>query len=348
MIRNNNNVLKRFLMFVGVCVIISISVLIISSRKRAITGMPSSPVRVASSNSMTLKQFEVEKGKLKIQLDNGDIAGAYGYLEQQWPTDKRLKDAFGSYIGRELYQKQGLRGVSVCSEKRSSAVFGCLHGLISLALTSVSPPSYSEVSNACDSIKDKTNRDICIHASGHVFTAIRGYKKDDIIAASRECNNLIGTAAPNQNDGYLCGFGVFMEYFFARYDREGLGIDKNLKRDSNPTFDPTSPYDICPLLSEKDKPFCYYQIGFWWGKVLKLPMQKIGSFCQALTSDQDRKSCYDGVGALVAQNIFDEKSMGKQFNTENYITEQCNNMPSKSGKEVCMDQAKKQEATQIP
>ncbi|MBA3733147.1 hypothetical protein H0W91_02095 [Patescibacteria group bacterium] len=236
-----------------------------------------------------------------------DPAKAWDYIKKSFIINGQVvgnAHEMAHIVGHNAYAKFGLDGVKICDD---SFAFGCFHGVTEAMLLKEGVKSISRIEQGClDRFPPKSSSDYtgCIHGTGHGVYSLEGA---DISKALEDCD--IITEPYRQ----YCYDGVFME---------------NSSSPSSRVFDPKDPWKFCTDLDVRYHRNCArYQSQIFLGKMgHSNPLDEVGGLCTKGPSILLRQTCYQSLGFYVTQGALGAK---------NKILQNCAQMPTLEGKEIC-------------
>lgn len=196
-------------------------------------------------------------------------------------------------FGRELYQVEGLEGVSVCD---SRFAFGCFHEFLTYAVSDHGTGIIDRLDHVCRSQSELIPFVACQHGIGHGLVSVEGYDLPDLQSALAWCATL---KDPGSMGG--CYAGAFMEY-----NRRGM-----IASESGPRFPKDGDFITpCNQIASDARAACVLWQPLWWHADLfsashaPETFATFGDMCRAL--DQEighRETCFYGIGFVVSPTI---------------------------------------------
>lgn len=217
--------------------------------------------------------------------DSAGAAYAYEVL-RRLPSDDSDKHLFGHIIGNELYNEQGLEGLSICTPEFT---FACYHSLIGQAIGALGLDDIGEINQKCLALKDVGS---CEHGVGHGIMAAIGYK--DPVSAVAVCDSI------EKGNGFNrpCIEGVIMEFNFRQLE----GITTTTHR---PVDEKGYNYP-CSEMPQADTNECFFEQTLWWRELLgRTNYPAIGALCDMIKNEGNRAWCYRGIGRLIPEYSHD-------------------------------------------
>lgn len=215
---------------------------------------------------------------------------------------------YAHIFGEALYKELGIKGIAVCDKNYN---FGCYHAFFGWALIDNGLDIITELDQACiDTYGEKGLG--CQHGIGHGIIAELG--NDHLDDALEACTRL-------NWQGPLggCTSGVFMEFNFS-----------TMSGFSNRELDEHGLYYPCDAVADRFTMACYFEQSSWWIVLYDGDYARVGQLCAAVKNDDDRVTCFQGVGNVIS---------GKSFNDLDDIRERCGAMPTKEGQFRCIEGA---------
>lgn len=211
-------------------------------------------------------------------------------------------------FGELLFEKEGIKGVSVCD---SSFGFGCYHSFFGKAISAYGLPVLKELDQAC--VERWGLKGLgCPHGIGHGILWYLDSPK--LVEALTECSKLSW-----QEPIGGCTSGVFMEYNFHTM------ADPNFTELRS--FDPKNPFTPCDTVPAKFAQACYFEQPQWWNQVLARDASKIGILCAEVGDKLSREACFRGYGNILAADV--------GYSVER-ATIACEEMPTKGEQNLCL------------
>lgn len=234
-----------------------------------------------------LNIYKAETKIITKLIKQNEIEKALFYINEaskKYPLSMTL--ALSSNAGKQIYQKEGVRGLLHCIKNDTPSTFGCVRSIL-LTENSSHLEAHREIHDICtNSIIDQEKSGMCLHISGHALLGSKGYKKTDVIHARNECQKIIPTSPKEES---ACTFGVLMEYFVARLGPNGLGLQNNLTKIPPQGYSENNPYDICT--GELENEACFSMIPSWWILTIKLTPEKAIQHCLQIPSNDLIQTC---------------------------------------------------------
>ena len=220
------------------------------------------------------------------------------------------------WVGNELYRREGIQGVALCD---GSYQFGCFHGFFGAALGTEGRGILPKIEVVCmRSGQLPFQFGGCIHGIGHGVLGLRGYKREDLIQALKDCDLL-----SNQSSREGCYNGVFMEYNIRTM--QGINGNEIVLR----TLDSAHPFDPCDALGPAYQSFCFYEQPAWWTTAGNQSVAHSATWCALLSNARNQDECFRGLGRMILNNT--------NGNAEQ-IVRQCAEFPG-DGVVACMSES---------
>lgn len=253
-----------------------------------------------------LKEYVDHRSQLLPLVNVKDYHTAFEYIEK-FVGNGRLTIALLSFLGRSIYEQDGLNGLLTCfTDVTHEAAFGCVHGFFSSAV-SQGPESYGPMYQACMKLP-KEHQIVCIRHIGYALTAKGDYSIKSINTAFKECEHFPYFRSATMSRFAGCQKGVLGEYFMTRIGKYGTGIHGTIVKDQDLAFDNNKPYDICPSVLDPD--ICYGQIVYWWSREVHLSQTEIAKLCFGVPTEEGKRYCLVGLSDSISRDIeyqLDEK-----------------------------------------
>ena len=210
---------------------------------------------------------------------------------------------FAHVVGNLSYKKSGLEGIKICD---TAFAFGCFHGVTEAMLLNEGTNKIKDIEIECLELFPSELTEGytgCIHGTGH---GIYTWENGNLNQALSDCDIL------TERYRQYCYDGVFME---------------NVSSSSGGFFEAKNPWKFCTDLDERYHRNCArYQSQVFLGGALNGSLVSVGKNCSLGPHTLLRETCYESLGYYVAQT-----SLGKA----SIILEQCGQMPSTEGVEIC-------------
>lgn len=293
-------------------VIIELLILVKLYEKPAVTPLKSPPnlslelkTKIAVENKSSML---AEKARLEKLVDILGAEDAYREFKAEYlGEDYGAQHTAAHIFGEVLYEKKGLKGVSVCDKEFA---FGCYHSFFGVAVNKEGIGILPILDKAC--IAKWTIKGIgCQHGIGHGVLSYFGDAK--LLDALEACTQLSWKGPIGG-----CTSGVFMEYNFHTM--------LNPSRITLRPLDQTDPHLPCSMLPEKFSKACYFEQPDWWDKVYSHDYLKIGELCQQITETSSMHTCFRGFGNVVG--------VSTDYNPDEAI-DICRKMPTEESENLC-------------
>ena len=219
--------------------------------------------------------------------------------------DERFRHGEAHLFGEVLYEKAGIRGISICD---NSFTFACYHSFFGRAISEQGLGTLPVIERACIE-KFGVNPSACTHGIGHGLLAYLG--PDKLLSALHACDTLQEKLVFGG-----CPSGVFMEY--------SIPLDVGATLTRLRPFDEAYPYEPCVLTPEKFRQSCYHEIGKWWE--FFLDYEKIGRLCDVIVSAKEKEACFQGVGDIA--------TLSSGYDVTETVNK-CKKMPTGEGELLC-------------
>lgn len=245
------------------------------------------------------------------QIDKVGAEAAYkGFKEKYSSSPYGSQHSLAHVLGELLYDKLGVKGVSICDDSFS---FGCYHSFFGKAVSKEGLKVTKEFDQAC---KDKYGQKNlpCQHGIGHGLLSYFGNEK--LVNALNECTKITWQSLGG------CSSGVFMEYNFQTMADPTKASVRVLTKEG--------PHYPCKKVPSKFTPVCYFEQVQWWESTFSNDYKKIGSLCAEVQDMQSKEACFHGAGNYAAPSV--NYDVGKTTNL-------CNQMPTLVGKADCIEGA---------
>lgn len=257
-----------------------------------------------------------EKKKLLKLFQEKGGKEAYRYFTQNYQSVDPVKiHDLAHYVGRELYNKEGIPGVLLCDDSYN---YGCYHGFFGQAMLKEGESFLIKAEPFCKG-KGKTGVDFggCVHGMGHGILAMKGYTRENVIWALERCDGLSPVGAKG------CYNGVFMEYNARSMQAVPQGSAPAFRQ-----FQSDRPYEPCDDLPLPYQYDCYYEQPNWWTMVFYGQYDRMGILCSQIANRKNYESCFRGIGRIIPLFVsYDVDAFGKA----------CDTMPTQQGKAFCIE-----------
>ena len=235
------------------------------------------------------------------------VGPEYAYEEfkkENYLRAERFQHGETHIFGEALYEKVGIRGISICD---SSFTFACYHSFFGRAISEQGLGALSVIESACIE-KFGTHPSACMHGVGHGILAYFG--PDKLLSALNACDTL-------QEKPIFggCPSGVFMEYSLPLVDDTSTQLRP---------FDKIHPYEPCVSAPEKFRQSCYHEITKWWEYFIDY--NEIGKLCEAIGKSDEKEACFIGVGDIA--------TLSSGYDVTETIAK-CKEMPDEVGEAFC-------------
>lgn len=231
--------------------------------------------------------YRTEKAILTKELKDKTGEEIYVFFKERYKNIDQTKiHNLAHWIGTEIYDRSGMKGLLICDESFS---YGCYHGFFIKAFEKEGKDLYASGDKYC--FGDGTQPlkyGGCIHGLGHGVLYLNGYDFNGLNGALKDCESL---ASPSSIEG--CNNGVFMEYNTRTMQSLDTGEIK-LR-----SLDEKNPLEPCNLLESKYQPTCYFELPAWWAAVYVSNFQKMTQLCETINNHESKISCFGGVGRMV-------------------------------------------------
>lgn len=226
---------------------------------------------------------------------------------------------FSAHIfGELLFDRWGERAILICD---IAYEYGCYHGV---AVEAISRKGTSVVPNfiqACKQLANSNSNNLvspCVHGIGHGLVEFFGHHEDKLLTSLKACttNELLINRT--------CYSGVFMEY-----NVPILVADTKVSVSTRPLI-VGKEYAPCLTIPQAYQPACYEQISQWWPGFFNNDIAKVGELCSKVELDENKLSCYRGIGDFIA--------MRSSFRGIN-VKVKCERISSEEGQFQCKDEA---------
>ncbi len=225
---------------------------------------------------------------------------AYSIFKKENKDDDIASAHTSAHIfGEVLYEKVGLPGFSVCD---AGFGFGCYHSFVSFAIAEHGIVVAQELDKECVSSYGLAGLG-CSHGIGHGVLSYYGYGKKGIETALSVCDSLLWKRPYGG-----CRDGVFMEYNFRIMEAEPT------KR--NRPFSIESRNEPCDFVQKDSRMACYFNQPEWWrASLMNEPdlIEKLVGFCEEVSNENERQSCFRGIGYSHAPQVHFDPSEGSKF-----------------------------------
>lgn len=187
-------------------------------------------------------------------------------------------------FGEGLYMMEGNKSMVICD---SFFAYGCYHGFIISALEDKGLSIIPTLNTICKKYAG-TLETGCRHGIGHGLIEYLGHTQ--LEKALSVCSSI------QRITPLGCTQGVFMEY-----NQPAMAAKTNIFLNTRKLENEKALFEPCRSLPDKYQTSCYYEQSQWWILVLHNDYQKVGSLCNTLIPSKVRRSCFMGVGTIVAQ-----------------------------------------------
>jgi hypothetical protein len=289
--RRITNIKKRLQLTHYLIATVIILILITISLVIAKLHLPDSSISQNNYSTVNNNTLEISRERNFWLTRIKDTGGENAYREFKKKYNNSPKDIhyIAHIFGEALYQQEGIKSMIVCD---ASFAYGCYHGLIVTTLSDHGLETLPQLNEICvqNNKEDETG---CRHGIGHGLLEYLGgnqLQKALELCSSIQPVSLLG-----------CTQGVFMEY-----NRPGMMDHSNKFFGTRLLKDETKIMEPCSYLPKTFKNSCYYELSQWWVSILNQDIKKIGLLCNELETEDNKKSCYMGVGTIVSQRtLFD-------------------------------------------
>lgn len=245
------------------------------------------------------------QSKIIQDISSRDPKTAWAFLKKAYVVGGNVEGnahSFAHLIGRTIYQKFGLSGITICDE---TFAYGCYHGVSEKLLVDQGPQVVAEVQKECLqtlSPEKSFNYTGCLHGMGHGLLTWHAYQ---VSPALKDCNNL------DKEYRNYCYDGVFME---------------NANGSPN-QLDPKKPWSLCIGLDEEVHDSCarYQSIAFM--EKLNQTFAQAAESCFSAPVASLTKPCLSSLGYYSAQ-------MAK--GDESKIVKTCSEIGLEEGRYQCL------------
>jgi hypothetical protein len=200
----------------------------------------------------------------------------------------------GHAVGDELYKQVGLDGMQYCTHDFRNA---CSHTVVIGALLAEGDATFDKVNDVCKKAPGGPGAyTMCFHGFGHGVLAYADYELPEAIAL---CGR-VGTDAYNREEEAQCIGGIIMEMHQGIHDPEVWAQKKDK------FLDPKDPLKMCresymPLVAKSlcysyITPFIFDSAGAKGGNPTPDIYPKSFTYCDEVTEDNHRRTCYGGLG----------------------------------------------------
>lgn len=193
-------------------------------------------------------------------------------------SDPGTTHALEHELGKELYQREGLKGIRQCEE----TLFGCFHGFVGTAVAQNDIGIVPSLEKNCGSTRAGLS---CIHGIGHGILEREGYTDEGLIRALSDCDTL---STLDVRKG--CFQGVFMEFYTPTMSTDGEPTIRSFHDD-----DPLLP---CTEMSERYQASCYFELPGYWMATIGDKFEQMGNFCYRIGNIDHQIQCFRGIGQI--------------------------------------------------
>jgi len=261
-----------------------------------------------------LSEHAASKDVLAEMIRQKDYSAAAEYINL-FSDSQRTTDALANSVGRSIYEEENIHGFSTCfAQMRESALRGCLHGLISSAI-SQGPQVYSSIHQGCMSLP-KEHQLLCIRSIGQAIAAGGDYSLLSLNTALKDCEQFPFFRSDTITLATPCQKGVFAEHFMTRAGIDGM-------RSYDFVFDENNPYDICPDSLNPD--VCYGQIVPWWFEYGGLTQKDVALLCFGIDREEGKRNCIVGLTDSLTSDVERQLDETVQKNKSKFFY--CQHMP---------------------
>ncbi len=254
--------------------------------------------------------YKTETPKLGKMFNEKGVEETMAYFREEYKNyDEEAIHILEHFVGKELYLRNGLPGLSLCP---TSSRYGCFHGFFVEAFSKEGRSFLKRAEDTCQFISDFLRASACMHGLGHGFLSLEG--NSNIFAALKDCDSLTFPIPFGQE---MCYTGVFMDY---NEPRQLIS-----REDKSALFRP------CNTIPENYQPSCYLQLPQWWGVVMKNDFLKMGNLCREVSNSKNQESCFRGIGVVITRETRAEYPR---------IGALCSKMP-KTGIPFCLEESAK-------
>ncbi len=242
-----------------------------------------------------IKQMGTQKAYDLFKIENGQ-------------TTPQRQHLYTHIFGELLYEADGIKGIVVCD---STFFFGCYHSFFGRAISQGNDKIVKDLNEECIKKHGPLGTG-CQHGIGHGLMEYFGSSRLD--KALEACLKI-------QNLTYLgCSSGVFMEFNSPTI----IGDEKVLMQRRD--FDKNNPFYPCETIKQYKKS-CYFELGQWLSKNPALDLRGRGSLCQTIKNEDDRYSCFMGIGNTIGPDA--NYARGESIAN-------CKKMPNAEGQTLCL------------
>jgi hypothetical protein len=242
------------------------------------------------TSSFTLNEdLTTSELRAKLERDIRQDAGASytAFKERYEHEDFEITHGAAHLFGEILFEAAGVENVLVCDTDMN---FGCYHGFVRAAVSSLGLEVIASLDAVCSSI-GASGAPVCQHGIGHGILEYVGHT--NLADALDACASL---DQPDPLAG--CSGGVFMEYNVPF----SIGERGEFQIAARPLIDLRYPYAPCDTLENAAfSQSCYHELPQWWKQVYPEDYAEFGRFCQAVPERLDREACMGGIAKIIPQ-----------------------------------------------
>lgn len=241
-----------------------------------------------------------ERRDIEKYFSNGTPQDAYAaFVKKNADATEQKQHLAAHAFGEALYTHEGMNGFPVCG---SESGFGCYHGFMGALINEHGIDAIGQLDLAC--IRAYGNLGLgCFHGIGHGLVSYYGYGISDLNEALSVCSALTWKGTYGG-----CADGAFMEYNLRTMQSDTGSVPRS--------FSAQASHEPCDSVASQFKIVCQFNQGEWWRQSLageaNASLQMRG-LCVSLSSTEERKACFRGVGYSYAVPLDFDAAKGADF-----------------------------------